>query len=142
MNIVYDPQTKRAVDTESGMAVEFGGFGLYARERDLFLRLLWKGETVALKATYDFDFARIAREHPDLNPGDLSQVVWDEGIRNIYVSSDRISDQPDFVSNENGAILVRLVQRVVAEAMPEAKIVKVHFLVSPSLSLTGKWSVD
>jgi hypothetical protein len=142
MSVVYYPQTKRAVDTESGMAVEFDAFGLYARERDLSLRLIWKGESVELKATYDNDYARIKKEHPNLNPGELNQTVWDAGIRVVYVSSDKISDRPDFVSDVDGAILVLLVQRVVAEEMRDAKIVKVRFVVNPSLSLTGKWSVD
>ncbi len=141
MNIIYNSQTKRAVDTDSGMAVEFVAFSLYARERDLSLRLMWKGETVPLHATWDDDYARLKKENPNLGPGELYLALLDAGIKIIYVSSDRISGRRDFVPDENGAVLVRLVQRVVAEEMPYAKIVKVHFLVSPSLSLTGKWSV-
>jgi hypothetical protein len=75
MNIEYQPEAKRAVDTDIGMADDFAGFGPRARERDLSFVLHWKAKAIPLKGSYDFDEARIKRENPTLGPGELNQEI-------------------------------------------------------------------
>jgi hypothetical protein len=143
MNIEYRPEAKRAVDTDSEMAVDFAGFGPYARERDLFFVLHWKAKAIPLKGSYDVDEARIRKENPGLGPGEMYQAILKAGVINAYVHcNDKAARRPWFLSDADGKVLVRLTQKLVKEAMPDRKIVNVRLWAKGFLFSSGQWYVQ
>jgi hypothetical protein len=60
MTIEYDPEKKRATHVESGMAVEFLGYGpRSAQERDLYFNLIFNQKTEKINASYDSGIEQI-----------------------------------------------------------------------------------
>lgn len=72
MGIFYDEQRKRAIDLETGVAVELERFGL-PKERDVHFRLLINNEDIPFEGSYDFGDSKIRSIDPDMDP-----VTWFE----------------------------------------------------------------
>ncbi len=116
MTITYDPETKRAIHEESGLAVEFERYGPRAQERDVFFNLIWQEEQIAFKAGYDFGANRIAAKHPGIDSGDILKMLEETNDKVFYVGNmgldieSIIREYPDFPQ-----IFVETWYRVVAE---------------------------
>lgn len=141
MTIEYDAERKRATHVESGMAVEFDREGAVARERDTFFRLIWKSETFAFKAGYDFGDAKAKKLYPGLDPVALFQKLNELNEQNYYVRSlpldvrAALTEMPEF-----GEVFVALLREVVSRFEGSSRKTT-HF--RPFFNLNdGDWSAE
>lgn len=141
MNVSYDPGRKQALDLDSGMAVDL--VDVFARDNALSFALHWKESALPLSGGFNFNSARIIAENPTFGPSELYMALLEPGVVNVDVfCHEKAARRRGFLSDADGNVLVRLLQRLVAEAMPNCSTVNVRLWVNGPWFSVGKWSVS
>ena len=86
MTIQYDDETKTAMDTGSGMAVQSLGND-YPLEKQAFFSLLWKGERRRFEVHYDAGFSELDAANPGLDPAEVLTLMEKRNTIDYYVTS-------------------------------------------------------
>jgi hypothetical protein len=84
MTIVYDPEKKRAMDAETGMAVEFVRMD-YPMESGEFFKLVFRGREYPFRVSYSSGFERIVNEFPSLSTLEQSRMTSKLNLRTYSI---------------------------------------------------------
>jgi hypothetical protein len=96
--ITFDPDTNRATDAASGMAVEYVAND-YPMERGEFWKLIWKSHVHDFRVHVDYGHSRITQQNPDLSTSECSELVFKLNLKEYRVPLACSADVMGFLSN-------------------------------------------
>jgi hypothetical protein len=96
--ITFDPDTNRATDAASGMAVEYVADD-YPLERGEFWKIIWKSSVHDFRVDVDNGYRRITQQNPDLSISECSELMFRLNLREYHVPIACSPDAMGFLSN-------------------------------------------
>jgi hypothetical protein len=96
--ITFDPDTNRATDAVSGMAVEYVADD-YPLERGEFWKLIWKSCVHDFRVDVDDGYSRMTQQNPDLSTSERSELMSKLNLKEYNGPMARSADATDFLSN-------------------------------------------